>query len=67
MKWLQWNPDRAGVLRLIGIMMMIVAGFTVVMIYLPNLQRQANAGFGAGWDCVTQARGGPVCIRKTGH
>jgi len=67
MKWLQWNPDRAGAIRLIGIMVVIVAGFAVVMIYLPNLQQRSNAGFGAGWDCVTQARGDPVCIKKSGR
>lgn len=68
MKWLQWNPDRADAIRLIGIMIAIVTGFAVVMIYLPNLQqRRANAGFGPDWDCVTQARGDPVCIKKTGR
>jgi hypothetical protein len=68
MKWLQWNPDRADAIRLIGVMVVIVAGFAAVMTYLPNLQQhRANAGFGAGWDCVTQARGDPVCIKKSGR
>ena len=67
MKRLQWNPDRADAIRLIGIMVVIVVGFATVMIYLPNLQRRSNAGFGAGWDCATQARGDPVCIKKTGQ
>jgi hypothetical protein len=66
-KWLQRNPDRVGARRLIGIMVVIVAGFAVVTVYLPNFQQRSNAGFGAGWDCITQARGNPVCIKKTGR
>jgi hypothetical protein len=64
-RWLQWNPDRTSAIRQIGIMVVIVGGFVAVMVYHPNLQRRGNAGFGAGWDCVTQARGEPVCIKKT--
>jgi hypothetical protein len=68
MKWLQWNPDRAGSLRLIGILVIIVAAFAAVMIYLPNLQQQrANAGFGPDWNCVVQAKGDPVCTKKPGR
>jgi hypothetical protein len=67
MKWLQWNPDRAGAIRLIGIMVVIVASFAAVMIYLPSFQQRSNAGFGPGWDCAMQARGDPVCIKKAGR
>jgi hypothetical protein len=67
MKKLQWNPDRADALRLIGIVVVIVAGFAVAMIYLPNAQRRSNAGFGADWDCVAQARGEPVCTKTSSH
>ena len=67
MKKLQWNPDRADALRLIGIVVVIVACFAVAMIYLPNAQRRSNVGFGADWDCVAQARGEPVCTKKSGR
>ena len=68
MRWPQWNPDRAGIIGVVSLTAAIVIVFALVMIYLPDLQQQrANAGFGPDWDCVVQARGDPVCTRKTGR
>jgi hypothetical protein len=67
MRWLQWNPDRAGIIGVVSLLVVILAIFALVMIYFPNLQQQrANAGFGPEWDCVVQAKGDPVCTRKPG-
>jgi hypothetical protein len=42
--------------------------FASVVIYFPDIQqRKASAGFGPDWDCVTQARGDPVCVKKPGR
>ncbi len=66
MKWLQWNPGRAGAMRLISIVVLVVAAFATVMIYVPNLQqRRASAGFTPDWECAVQPKGDPICIRKT--
>jgi hypothetical protein len=31
----------------------------------PNLQLRANFGFGPEWDCLPQAKGDPVCMKRT--
>jgi hypothetical protein len=65
MKWTQWNPERADALRTLGMVVLLIAAFAAVTIYLPNLEKhRAEAGFGPHWDCVMQARGDPVCIKK---
>lgn len=68
MRWLGWNPDRAGNVGAMCLAVAIVAVFALVMIYFPSFQqRRANAGFGPDWDCVVQAKGDPVCTKKLGH
>ncbi len=68
MKWTQWNPDRTGALRTVGMLALFIAAFAAITIFLPNLQRhRAQAGFGPDWDCVAQAKGDPVCIRRVGR
>jgi hypothetical protein len=64
-KWLQWNPDRNGTIRLLLILFAILGIFAAVVIYAPDIQyRSANAGFGPDWQCTPQAQGDPVCIKK---
>jgi hypothetical protein len=68
MKWTQWYPDQAAALRALGMLALFIAAFAAITIYLPDLQRQrARAGFGPDWDCVAQAKGDPVCIRRVGR
>jgi len=68
MKWLQWNPDRKGIVGAMVALAVILLVFAVFVIYFPNYQQQrANAGFGPDWDCVVQARGDPVCTKKLGR
>jgi hypothetical protein len=68
MRWPQWNPDQAGTRTVVGVTVAIIIVFALVVIYLPDLQQQrANAGFGPDWNCVPQAKGDPVCIRKPGR
>ena len=68
MKWLQWNPDRKGIVGAMVALAVILLVFAVFVIYFPNYQQQrANAGFGPDWDCVVQARGDPVCNKKLGR
>jgi hypothetical protein len=66
MKWLQWTPDRNGIVGgVLGILAILgVLGF--LMIYLPPHTQQSgvNAGFGPDWECTAQPRGGPTCIKK---
>jgi hypothetical protein len=64
-KWLRWNPDRNGTIRLLLILFAILGIFAAVVIYAPDIQyRSANAGFGPDWQCTPQAQGDPVCIKK---
>ncbi len=68
MKWLQWTPDRNGIIGVVLMLLAIVSVFAFAMIYLPNVQqRTANAGFGPDWECTPQAMGGPICIKKPGR
>jgi hypothetical protein len=67
MKWLQWNPDRNGIIGVIFALVVILSVFAVFVVYFPDYQqRRANAGFGPDWDCVVQAKGDPVCTKKPG-
>ena len=64
-KWLQWNPDRKGTIRLLLILAAILGVFAAVVIYAPDINyRIASAGFGPDWQCTPQAQGDPVCIKK---
>jgi hypothetical protein len=64
-KWLQWNPDRNGTIRLLLILAAILGVFAAVVTYAPDIQcRGATAGFGPDWECTPQPQGGPVCIKK---
>jgi hypothetical protein len=68
MKWLQWTPERNGIVGVVLALVIIVCVFAFVVIYLPDFQqRRASAGFGPDWDCVAQARGDPVCVKKPAH
>ena len=65
MKWLQWTPDRNGIVGAVFAVLIFVVIFAFVMIYFPDLQqRRANAGFGPDWECTAQPKGDPVCIKK---
>jgi hypothetical protein len=68
MKWLQWNPDRKGIVAVVLAAVVLVGGFAFVMIYFPNFQqRSAVAGFGPDWDCTPQPKAGPICIKRPGR
>jgi hypothetical protein len=68
LRWLQWNPDRAGIIGALFSLTVIVCLFALLVIYIPDLkQRAAGAGFGPDWDCAAQPRGDPVCIKKPGR
>lgn len=65
---LQWNPDRAGTLRLLALAIILIAIFAAVMVYGPFAQqRNAGAGFGPEWECTPQPQGDPICIKKIGR
>ena len=68
MKWLQWTPDRNGIVGVVFAVIVLVCVFAFAVIYFPDLQRRkAIAGFGSDWDCITQPRGDPICIKKLGR
>jgi hypothetical protein len=68
MKWLQWTPDRNGIVAVIFAAIILVAVFAFLMIYFPDFQqRRASAEFGPDWECTAQARGDPVCVKKPGR
>src|SRR5258708_37505255 len=68
MKWLQWTPDRNGIIGVVLLLLAIVSVFAFAMIYLPNVQqRTANASFGPDWVCTPQAMRGPICILLPGR
>jgi hypothetical protein len=62
MKWLQWNPDRNGILGTVIALVVIVCAFAVVVMRFPGYW--ADAGFGPEWKCVAQVEGDPVCVKK---
>jgi hypothetical protein len=65
MKWLQWTPDRNGIVGLTLVLIVLVSAFAFFMIYFPDFQqRRASAGFGTDWDCTAQPRGDPLCVKK---
>jgi hypothetical protein len=65
MKWLQWTPDRNGIVGVVFALVIIVCVFALVVIYFPDFQqRRASAEFGPDWDCVAQTKGDPVCVKK---
>lgn len=68
MKWLQWTPDRNGIVAVIFAAIILMAVFAFLMIYFPDFQqRRASAEFGPDWECTAQARGDPVCVKKPGR
>jgi hypothetical protein len=68
MRWLQWTPDRNGIVAVALATVIIVCVFAFLMIYFPDLQqRGAASGFGPDWDCTAQPKGDPVCIKKPGR
>jgi hypothetical protein len=68
MKWLQWTPDRNGILGAVFALAVILTAFAVLVMYFPDFQqRRANAGFGPDWNCIAQPKGDPVCIKKPGQ
>jgi len=62
MKWLQWNPDRAGVVGAVFALVVVVCVFAVVVMHFPNYW--ADVSFGPEWKCAAQVRGDPVCVKK---
>jgi hypothetical protein len=68
MKWLQWTPDRNGILGMVFALVILVSAFAVLVNYFPDFQqRRANVGFGPDWECTAQPKGDPVCIKKPGR
>jgi hypothetical protein len=68
MKWLQWTPDRNGIMGAVFAFIIIVSIFAFLVTYFPDFQqRRANVGFGPDWDCTAQPKGDPVCIKKPGR
>jgi hypothetical protein len=67
-KWLQWTPDRTGIIGGAVAVLVVVGLFAFGVIYLPNIhQQRAGAGFGPDWECTAHAEGGPTCIKKFGR
>jgi hypothetical protein len=68
MKWLQWTPDRNGILAVVFGILAVLGVLGFLMIYFPPHIQQSgvNAGFGAEWECTSQPIGGSVCIKKLG-
>jgi hypothetical protein len=65
MKWLQWTPDRNGIVGVIAAAIIVVTIFAILVMYFPDFQqRKASAGFGPEWECTAQPKGDPVCIKK---
>ena len=67
MNWLRWNPDRAGNVRTLLLVALLVVGLGAAFIFLPSPLRNFYAGFGPEWECTAQAKGGPTCIKKVGR
>jgi hypothetical protein len=68
MKWLQWTPDRNGIVGVGLALIILVSVFALLVIYFPDFQqRRASAGFGADWECTAQPKGDPICIEKPGR
>jgi hypothetical protein len=68
MKWLQWNPDRNGIVAVVFAALIIVGIFAFLVTYFPDFQqRSQSSGFGPDWQCTAQPRGDPVCIKKPGR
>ena len=68
MKWLQWTPDRNGIVGVVFVLIILVSAFAFLVTYFPDFQqRRANVGFGPDWDCTAQPKGDPVCIKKPGR
>ncbi len=67
MKWLQWTPDRNGIVGIVFALIVLVSAFAFFVTYFPDFQqRRASVGFGADWDCAAQPKGDPVCVKKPG-
>ena len=61
MQFLRWKPDRNGRLGTILALIVILAIFGVAVMYAPDFQRHnANAGFGADWECTPRAQSEPT-------
>ena len=68
MKWLQWTPDRNGIVGVVLALIILVSVFALLVTYFPDFQqRRAIAGFGADWECTAQPKGDPICIKKPGR
>jgi hypothetical protein len=68
MKWLQWTPDRNGIVGATLVTIIVVTIFAFLVMHFPDFQqRKANAGFGPDWECTAQPKGDPVCIKKPGQ
>jgi hypothetical protein len=68
MKWLQWTPDRNGIIGAVLAVLVLVGSFAFLVTYFPDFQqRRAGAGFGPDWDCTAQPKGDPICIKKPGR
>jgi hypothetical protein len=65
MKWLQWTPDRNGVVGVIFAAIIVVAIFAFFVMYFPDFQqRRASAGFGPDWECTVQPKAIPFVSRS---
>jgi hypothetical protein len=68
MKWLQWTPDRNGIVGVVLALIILVGVLAFLVTYFPDFQqRRASAGFGPDWECTVQPKGDPVCIKKPGR
>jgi hypothetical protein len=65
MKWLQWNPDRNGIMGVAFALIILLGIYALLVTYFPDVQqRRASAGFGPDWECTAQPKGDRVCIKK---
>ncbi len=63
---MNWRLARRGDIAAALLVAVIVGGFLFIKIQFPGGIADAwNQWFGPGWECTPQARGEPVCIKRT--
>jgi len=64
MKWPHWYPTRADVM---GVLFAVALLGAAAVAAIMGPQMRTNAGFGPEWDCTSNARGEPICIKRLAH
>jgi hypothetical protein len=61
MDWLRWHLGTFKVVIFVAALIVVAVGAG------NNRLRRANTGFGPDWECTSQPRGTPTCIKKLQH